>query len=55
MLRLKDPNLLIYNAILVCLIEDCKEEASKLWTTETNIIDICEKHFKFLESELYIS
>jgi hypothetical protein len=55
MLRLKDRNSLIYSAILVCLIEGCKEEALKLWSTETNIIDVCERHFKILESEVYKS
>ena len=55
MFRLKNRNALIYSTTLVCLIEDCREEASKLWSTETNIIDVCERHFKILESELYKS
>lgn len=55
MLRLKNRNELIYSAILVCLIEGCEKEASKLWSTETNIIDVCERHFKILESEVYKS
>lgn len=55
MLKIKDRNALIYSAILVCLIEGCEEEGSKLWSTETNIIDVCERHFKILESEVYKS
>ncbi len=55
MLRLKDRSAIIYSATLVCLIESCEEEGSKLWSTETNIIDVCEKHFKILESEIYTS
>jgi hypothetical protein len=55
MLKLKDRKSLIYNAFLICLIEECEEEALKLWPTETNIIDVCEKHFKQLDSERFIS
>jgi hypothetical protein len=55
MLRLKNRNDLIYNAFLVCLVEGCEEEALKLWATETNIIDVCEPHFKQLQAEAIIS
>lgn len=51
MLRLKDRNSLIYSAFLICLIEGCEEEALKLWPTESNIIDVCEGHFKQLQAE----
>ena len=55
MLRLKGRNEIIYNAFLVCLVADCEEEALKLWATETNIIDVCEPHFKQLQSEKYLT
>jgi hypothetical protein len=51
MLRLKNRNETIYNAFLICLIEGCEEEGMKLWPTETNIIDVCERHFKQLQAE----
>jgi hypothetical protein len=53
MLKLKNRNDIIYSAKLVCLIDKCDEEALKLWSTDTNIIDICETHFKQLQSERY--
>jgi hypothetical protein len=55
MLKLKDRNSLIYSAFLICLIEECQEQASNLWATETNIIDLCEKHFKQLQAEAFKS
>lgn len=51
MLRLKGKDEIIYNAFLICLIADCQEEALKLWATETNIIDVCEPHFRQLQVE----
>jgi hypothetical protein len=51
MLKLKNKKDIIYSALMVCLIEDCQEEATKLWTTESNIIDVCENHYKQLEEE----
>ena len=51
MLRLKNRNDLIYNAFLICLVEHCEEEALKLWATESNIIDVCESHFRQLQAE----
>ena len=53
MLRLKGRDAMIYNAFLICLIEDCEEEALKLWSTDTSIIDVCEPHFKQLQMELF--
>lgn len=53
MIRLKGRDEIIYNAFLICLVADCKEEALKLWSTDTNIIDVCETHFKYLEAEKY--
>ena len=51
MLRLKSRDAILYNAFLVCLVEDCQEEALRLWPTESNIIDVCEPHFKQLQAE----
>jgi hypothetical protein len=53
MLRLKGRDEIIYNAFLICLVAGCEEEALKLWATETSIIDVCEAHFKQLQSEKY--
>jgi hypothetical protein len=51
MLKFKDRNEIIYNAFLVCLVQNCQEEALKLWPTETNIVDVCEEHFRQLQLE----
>ena len=51
MLRFKSRDEVIYNAFLVCLIKNCEEEALRLWPTETNIVDVCEEHFKQLQLE----
>lgn len=55
MIRLKSRDAIIYSAFLVCLIEKCEEEATKLWSTETNVIDVCQKHHDQLMSEAFIS
>ncbi len=53
MLRIKGRQDFIYSAFMVCLIEGCNEEAEKLWSTESNIIDVCMPHYKELEAERY--
>lgn len=53
MLKIKDKSKIVYSAFMVCLIDECQEEASKLWATETNIIDVCEMHHKELQAEKY--
>lgn len=55
MLKIKDREAILYAAFMVCLIEGCEEEASKLWPTEANIIDVCEKHYKKLDAEKYLT
>lgn len=55
MLKIKNRNDLTYAAYMVCLIHECKDEATRLWSTESNIIDVCDKHYKILESESYIA
>jgi len=51
MLKFKHPNDMMYSAFFMCLVKDCQEEALKLWPTETNIVDVCEEHFKQLQRE----
>jgi hypothetical protein len=51
MIRLKSKNDIIYSALMVCLIEDCQQEATNLWTTESNIIDVCASHYEQLKAE----
>lgn len=55
MLRLKDKEELYLSAIMLCNIYQCDEEAEKLWTTETAMIDICTKHHTMLIAEEFIS
>lgn len=53
MIKLKDTNELSLSALLLCHIYNCAEEATKLWSTESNVIDICEQHYKQLTMEQY--
>jgi len=53
MLKLKSREELIYVAYMVCLISKCKEESTKIWATESNIIDVCQEHYKQLKLEQY--
>ena len=55
MLKIKSKKDIIFSAFMVCLIEECKKEATKLWMTESNIIDVCFDHYSELESEKYIT
>lgn len=48
MTKLKDKTQISLSAFMICNIADCKEEAAKLLSTETNIIDVCEKHYNLL-------
>lgn len=54
-MRLKNRDEIIYNAFQVCLIHLCKNEATHLFSTESNVIDVCEYHYKALEAEKYKS
>lgn len=51
MIKFKNRKDLTYSSFLICLVEDCQEEALKLWPTETNILDVCDPHFKQLQME----
>lgn len=53
MIKLKSRQDLIYANAMVCLVHECNEESTKLWSTETNVIDVCDKHYKQLEAEKY--
>jgi len=53
MLQLKTRKELTYAAYMVCLISKCKEEATKIWATESNIIDVCSEHYRQLDSEKF--
>lgn len=55
MIRLKSKQDMIYSAFLICLAEGCQTEATKLWSTETNVIDVCDLHYNILEAEKYKS
>lgn len=39
------------SAFLVCRIKECKDEAEKLWSTETNVVDVCKNHYDQLIKE----
>jgi hypothetical protein len=52
MLKLKDPRKLIYFAFQICEIEECKEEAERIYaSSESRIIDLCQKHYNQITSE----
>jgi hypothetical protein len=53
MLKLKNRQDIIYTALMVCLVHECNNEATDLWSTESNLIDVCNKHYKILEMEKY--
>lgn len=55
MLRIKDKSEISMNAIMLCMISQCNEEAEKLWTTESNMIDICKKHYEQLQNEAFLT
>lgn len=55
MIKLKNKEDMVISAFLVCEIYECKEEATHLFTTETRIIDVCEKHHNKLISQSFIS
>ena len=48
MIKLKDKRYLSLSAFAVCHIEDCKNESTKLLSTETNIVDVCEEVYNLL-------
>lgn len=55
MIKLKSREEQIYCAFMICLVSECEEEATKFWSTETNLIDVCDKHYKQLEMQRYIT
>jgi hypothetical protein len=55
MIKLKTRDEILYNALMICLVSECSKEAEKLWSTETNLIDVCKMHYDMLEAEKYIT
>ena len=56
MIKLKNPRSLIYAQYQVCEIDPCEEEAAKIWaSSESRIVELCEKHYKQLTSQGNIS
>jgi hypothetical protein len=56
MFKLKNREELIYSALHVCHIEGCKLEAEKIYaSSESSIIDVCNKHYDLLIKEQYKS
>lgn len=45
MIKFKSYEDLLYNAFYYCNVLDCEVEAEKLYTTETQIKDVCIKHY----------
>ena len=48
MIQFKNARDLAYEAFYSCRVLDCTEEATKLYATETNVIDVCQNHHKQL-------
>lgn len=55
MIRLKGKEEIIYSNYQICLVADCDEEATDLYTTETMIIDVCKDHRLALLAQSFIS
>jgi hypothetical protein len=55
MIKLKSKDEIVYNALMVCLVAGCDQEPEKLWSTETNVLDVCKVHYDMLEAEKYIT
>lgn len=53
MIKLKSKTELSLSALLICNVSECELEAEKLWSTESNVIDICQQHYKQLTMEQY--
>jgi hypothetical protein len=55
MIKLKSKEELWNSALLVCAVFDCEEEATHLFATESNMIDVCEPHRSQLLAQAFIS
>jgi hypothetical protein len=51
MIKFKSKYETSMDAFMSCAVVDCEEEAEKLWSTESNVIDVCQKHFNELQEE----
>ena len=55
-MRLKDPKSLIYFAFQICEIEECQDEAEKIYaSSESRIVDLCQNHYDKIISQGLIS
>lgn len=45
MTRFKDKSEFDLSAFLICALLECKNEATHLLSTESNIVDVCKEHY----------
>jgi len=53
MIKFKSREDLAYDAFYSCNVLDCEVEASKIYATQSNIIDVCLDHHKELSEKDY--
>lgn len=53
MIRFKSHEDLAYEAFFACRVLNCAEEATKLYSTESNILDVCQEHYDKLTEKEY--
>ena len=53
MIRFKSREDLAYDAFYSCHVLECETEASKIYATQSNIIDVCFDHYKELMEKGY--
>jgi hypothetical protein len=53
MIRFKSREDMAYDAFFSCYVLDCEVEASKIYATQSNIIDVCADHHKELMEKDY--
>ena len=53
MIQFKSRHDLSHEAFFACHVLDCNEEASKLHSTESNLIDVCQNHYNELNEKEY--
>jgi hypothetical protein len=53
MIKFKSHGDRVYDAFFSCLVEGCENEAEKLYSTETSIVDVCTEHYKELTEKDY--
>lgn len=53
MIKLKNKKEISNINFSICLVKDCQEESTKIWATESNVIDVCDEHHNILKEERY--